>query len=255
MKKTFITLLALAGIASAATSITLPEASDFTWIKGNTLSVTETVPAPTEEDPDATKDVTHSITSKDVNQPIAAGNIGKLAAAVTDMTGWFGGTGQGHTQTDIYDGNVYGEDISIISSTSFSFKSRPALSGEYVALGVTLTEAADSITLTFDTTGKLGYSLWSYDATTSTATELVGLTYQGASGSVSQTYNTDTVEASQLFVVWTANHPTGNAGGGATVTVSNIGLSYTAAPPVPEPATATLSLLALAGLAARRRRH
>ena len=173
----------------------------------------------------------------------------QLAAAIGgDQTGWFAGTGQA------YGADSYGTDISIISDSSFSFKCRPALSGEYVALGVALPEAAESITLSFDTTNKLGYSVWSYDGTT--ATEVIGLTYQGNAGSVSQTYNTSVVDASQLFVLWTANHPSGNAGGGQTVTVSNIALSYSAAPSasVPEPTTATLSLLALAGLAARRRR-
>ena len=224
MKKTLITLLALAGAAAAAdiTPITLPPNSDYTWVAGSN--------------------------AQGIGTGASAEIVQQLATAIgEDKVGWFAGTGQA------YDFASYGSDISIISDTSFSFKSRPALSGEYVALGVKLTDAAESITLTFDTTNKLGYSLWSYDGTT--ATELVGLTYQSASGSVSQTYNTDTVDASQLFVVWTANHTTGNAGGGQTVTVSNIALKYTAAPAVPEPATATLSLLALAGLAARRRRH
>ena len=223
MKKTFITLLALAGIASATTSITLPGNSDYTWVAGSNAS--------------------------GIGKGASAEIVQNLATAIgDDKVGWFAGTGQA------YDANAYGSDISIISSTSFSFKSRPGLSGEYVALGVTLKEAAESITLTFDTTGKLGYSLWSYDGTT--ATELVGLTYQGGAGDgIESTYNTaDIAAGSTIFAIWTANHPTSSETGGQAITVSEIGLSYTAAPPVPEPATATLSLLALAGLAARRRR-
>ena len=226
MKKTIIALLALAGMAGAADStpiaITLPGSDDYTWIAGSNAN--------------------------GIGTGASAEIVTKLATAITsagaDQVGWYAGTGQA------YGANDYGSDISVISSTSFSFKSRPALSGEYVALGVTLPVNADSITLSFDTTNKLGYSVWSYDGTT--ATELIGLTYQSGSGSVSQTYNTATVDASQLFVLWTANHPSGNVGGGNAVTVSNIALSYT--PAVPEPATATLSLLALCGLAARRRR-
>ena len=118
-----------------------------------------------------------------------------------------------------------------------------------MALGLTKTFTASSITLTFTTDKALGYSLWSYDGTT--ATELIGNTYV-ATGDVSVTYDKALVEPSQLFVLWTAN-PSGegntNASGGTAVNVSNIGVSY-----IPEPATATLSLLALAGLAARRRR-
>ena len=228
MKKTLITLLALAGAAAAA-DITLPAETDYTWIAGSNASGIGT---------GATAEIVQQLATA-----ITDSDIGN-----TDKVGWFAGTGQA------YGANDYGTDISIISSTSFSFKSRPALSGEYVALGVELTEAADSITLTFDTSNKLGYSLWSYNGTT--ATELVGLTYQSGAGTgITSTYNTaDIAAGSTIFAIWTANHPSGNAGGGQTVTVSNIGLSYTAAPAVPEPATATLSLLALAGLAARRRR-
>ncbi len=230
MKKTLITLLALAGVAAAAesTAITLPESSDFTWVAGGNATGIGT---------SASATIVQQLATA-----ITASNIGN-----TDLVGWFGGTGQAYASD-----SDYGTDISIISSNSFSFKCRPALSGEYVALGVSLTEAADRITLTFDTTNKLGYSLWSYNGTT--ATELVGLTYQSATGTgISSTYNTaDIAAGSTIFAIWTANHSSGNAGGGAAITVSNIGLSYTAA--VPEPATATLSLLALCGLAARRRR-
>ena len=236
MKKTFITLLALTGIASAATSITLPESSDYTWVAGSNAS-----------------GIGVGATSADIVQNLAAAitasNIGN-----TDLTGWFAGTGQA------YDANDYGADVSITSTNSFTFKCRPALSGEYVALGVELTEAADSITLTFANDKKAGYSVWSYDESTSTATELIPNTGLTAAGTVNATYNTATVAPSQIFVVWTANPSTGNAGGGQAITISDIALSYEAAanvpatPGVPEPATATLSLLALAGLAARRRR-
>ncbi len=226
MKKTIIALLALAGVA-AADSITLPGNTDYTWVAGSNAN---------------------GIGTGAVTADIVKNLADAITAAGVDWTGWFGGTGQG------YGADSYGSDISITSGSSFSFTCRPALSGEYVALGVALPGAAESITLSFDTNNKLGYSVWSYDGTT--ATELIGSTYQSGSGSVSQTYSTDTVEASQLFVLWTANHSSGNAGGGAGITVSNIQLSYSAAPSasVPEPTTATLSLLALAGLAARRRR-
>ena len=223
MRKTLITLMALAGVAVADEALTLPGNDDFTWIAGSNAS-----------------GIGAGASSADIVQNLASAitsaNIGN-----TDLVGWFGGTGQA------YGTNDYGNDISIISDTSFSFICRPALSGEYVALGLTKAFTASSITLTFNTNKALGYSLWSYDGTT--ATELIGNTYVGTAGDVSVTYDAALVEPSQLFVVWTANHASGNAGGGQTVTVSNIGISY-----IPEPATATLSLLALAGLAARRRR-
>lgn len=228
MKKTLITLLALCGVAGAA-PLTLPGTDDFTWIAGSNAS--------------------------GIGTGSSAEIIQNLASAITvianiDLTGWFGGTGGPYAQTDY-------NEITITATNSFEFVSRPAQGGEYVALGVSLEETASAITLTFKNDKKAGYSLWSYDATTFTATELIASTGLTAAGTVEATYNTAAVNPSTLFVVWTANPSTGTAGGGAKVTISDIALSYTAAPAapsVPEPTTATLSLLALAGLAARRRR-
>ena len=227
MKKTLITLLALAGVAAAA-PLTLPDTDDFTWIAGSNANGIGT---------GSSADIIQNLAAA-----ITADNIGN-----TDLTGWFGGTGQGYGQAS------YPNDIAITATDSFKFVCRPALSGEYVALGVSLEETASAITLTFSNDKKAGYSLWSYDATTSTATELIATTGLSAAGTVDVTYNTADVNPSTLFVVWTANPSgeTGNAGAGQTITISDIALSYTA---VPEPTTATLSLLALAGLAARRRR-
>ena len=230
MKKTLITLLAICGVAGAA-QLTLPDNGDFTWIAGSNASGIGTGSS--------------AAIIENLAAAITADNIGN-----TDLTGWFGGTGQAYAQRDY-------NEIHITATNSFTFVSRPGLSGEYVALGVSLEETASAITLSFTNSAKAGYSLWSYDATTSTATELIATTGLTTAGTVEATYNTADVNPSTLFVVWTANPSTGNAGGGAKVTISDIALSYTAAlaaPAVPEPATATLSLLALAGLAARRRR-
>ncbi len=229
MKKTIIALFALAGVAAADTvPLTLPGADDFTWIAGSNASGIGTG------------------SSAEIIQQLASA-ITDSTIGNTDLTGWFGGTGQAYAQTSY-------NDITINSTNSFTFKSRPALSGEYVALGVSLDEAASAITLTFSNDKKVGYSLWSYDSASATATELIGTTGLTAAGTVEVTYDAAEVKPSTLFVVWTANPSTGAEGGNTQVNISNIGLSYSTAP-IPEPATATLSLLALAGLAARRRRR
>ena len=224
MKKTIITLLAICGVAGAA-PLTLPGTDDFTWIAGSNASGIGT---------GASAEIIQNLAAA-----ITADNIGN-----TDLTGWFGGTGQAYGQES-------DNEITITATNSFTFVSRPSRGGEYVALGVSLEEAASAITLTFTSDKKAGYSLWSYDATDKTATELIATTGLTKADTVKETYNTADVNPSTLFVVWTANPSTGAESDGARVTISDIALSYTA---VPEPTTATLSLLALAGLAARRRR-
>lgn len=224
MKKTIITLLAICGVAGAA-PLTLPGTDDFTWIAGSNASGIGT---------GSSAEIIQNLAAA-----ITASNIGN-----TDLTGWFGGTGQAYGQES-------DNEITITATNSFTFVSRPSRGGEYVALGVSLEEAASAITLTFTSDKKAGYSLWSYDATDKTATELIATTGLTTADTVKETYNTADVNPSTLFVVWTANPSTGAESNGAKVTISDIALSYTA---VPEPTTATLSLLALCGLAARRRR-
>lgn len=238
MKETIITLLAICGVAAAetVTPLTLPGTGDFTWIAGSNASGIGT---------GASADIIQNLAAA-----ITADNIGN-----TDLTGWFGGTAHAYDANSGYRG-----DISITSSTSFTFVCRSSLSGVYVALGVSLEKAASAITLSFKNSAKAAYSLWSYDATAKTATELIATTGLTTAGTVEAIYNTADVNPSTLFVVWNAKPSTGAESKGATVTISDIALSYTAVPAapvtpaVPEPTTATLSLLALAGLAARRRR-
>ena len=198
MKKTIITLLAICGVAGAA-PLTLPGTDDFTWIAGSNASGIGT---------GSSAEIIQNLAAA-----ITADNIGN-----TDLTGWFGGTGQAYGQ-DSYN------EITITATNSFTFVSLPSHGGEYVALGVSLEETASAITLTFSNDRKAGYSLWSYDATTSTATELIATTGLTEAGTVKETYNTADVNPSTLFVVWTANPSTGAESNGAKVTISDIALN------------------------------
>lgn len=218
-------MFALAGLASGAT-LSLPGQSDFTWIPGSNASGIG-----------AGADATLIQTWAEYTE-----------GAAGDLVGWFAGTGQAYAQ------NAYNE-IFVTGTDSFVFKSRPALSGEYMIMGVALTEDISSVTLSFSNNNRVGYSLWAYDTEANTVTELIASTVSAGGSTVNATYDTAEIssENTVLLAHWTANAAgQGNAGGGTDVNVTGISLSYTAS--VPEPATASLSLLGLAALMIRRRR-
>lgn len=208
LPKVWHLVLYTCAMRAAAIPVALPDSSDFTWIPGSN--------AP---------GIGNSATSATIVQKLVAA-ITSPPVGNTDLTGWFGGTGQGHSSSD------YGADISIISPHSFSFLSRPRLSGEYVALGAKLTESARLITLKFSyagtipagqttATGTIGYSLWSYDTTTQTATELVAYNTITAGSSVTLNHLGNVTGKSELLVIWNSNPP----GGGGSGIVSSITLA------------------------------
>lgn len=218
-------MFALAGMAMAdSITLTNPAASAFTWIPGSEGS--------------------------GITTSMSAANVGGIISAIpgeAGLVGWFGGTGQGYAQS-AYD------EIHITGQNSFTFCSRPALTGEYVMMGVALPTAADSITLSFSADKYIGYALFSFDGenVTEIISKAVTNSDKTSGASINVTEEVD-VPASTMFVLWSSKPDNSTSvGGGQTITVSNIAVAYT--PAVPEPATATLSLLALAGLAARRRR-
>ena len=202
-------VLCTCAVQAAALPVALPDSADFTWIPGsNAIGIGNTA--------------TTAAMVQNLAAAITSPTIGN-----TDLTGWFGGTGQGHSA------GSYGSDISILSSNSFSFTSRPRLSGEYVAAGAELPETAYRISLSFDyagtvpagqsaPTGTIGYSLWGYNASASTATELIAYTTLNAGTNASQSHLGSVEGTTQLILVWNANPP----GGGGSGTVSGITLSY-----------------------------
>lgn len=144
---------------------------------------------------------------------------------------------------------------------------------EIVVMCTLLPIDAVAINLHYSTQNSgLSHSVWMYNTNTKEITEL-GHEQNSVSGEFSATYalqngvNLDSDE-SYLFVLWDANQ------GQGYLDINGVDLSFTpdsedpdyndfienntpvipGAPSIPEPTTATLSLLALAGLAARRRR-
>lgn len=179
--------------------LSLPNAKDYTWVAGSNATGIGTA---------ASAEIIQKLITAITNEQI--GN--------TDLIGWFAGTGQNYTAND------YGADISIIDSTSFTFKSRPGLGGEYVALGVKMDNIVDSITLSFTSDNKLGYSLWGYNSKSNSVASIVGQTNLTEAGAINVTKNISSISVDYLFIVWNANPSSGAASAGATVKISNIEL-------------------------------
>ena len=201
MKKTlFIMMVAMGMQASAAMeNLTLPQAGDYVWVPGSNASGLTTAP---------TAELVAQMAAAIVNPSI--GN--------TDTEGWFGGTGQGYNAT-----STYGSDVTINSADSFTFTKRPALSQEYVMMGVSVSGGANAISFSFTCDNTVGYSLWGYDADTGTATQLVGYTEMTATGSVSQELGALSADVDTIFMLW-GTTPI-NGGGGSKSTVTNITLA------------------------------
>lgn len=235
MKKTFITLLALAGAASAATtqvwdlsqSVT---SGDFLYNASTGLftdnsEVEGTVLNGADGGGRIQTNITFTLNltaaqtvTGDTNllQMDMGGDIG-LALTTTGLAGtWQGGTGS--------------------SRVSVAFETLLADSGVFADI-----EGNKYITLTFVETYGSGVQVWS---NTTKLIDDAGLK-SSSNTSLSSIYvNSGYVEALQFETEWK----------GEDIVNTNVAFNAEAMQVIPEPATATLSLLALAGLAARRRR-
>ena len=239
MKKTFFTLLALAGAASAATT--------QVW------------------------DLSQSVTSGDFLYDAEAGLF--TDNADVDGTVLNGADGASHIQTNItftlnltkaqtvtadtklLDMDMGGDVGLAITSTGLAGTwnggtgSRGAVTFETLLAdsGVMVDAAGDKfITLTFVQTYGSGVQVWS------NTTKLINDTGLKSSSntSLSSIYaNSGYIEALQFDTTWHGDSIVNTNVAFNEAVASNLNLQY-----VPEPATATLSLLALCGLAARRRR-
>ena len=241
MKKTLIAMFALAGMAMAADVytdvLTLPASSTY-WGKAASG--------------DEASDHWSDSTSKNT---ISATFVNYAFVAAPNAT-------TGKIYYGCANGNGYGEGDVVIStaedkSISFNTTGRGGNGGEYVAItlsGADLIAGRESdkdtltgVTFAFTNNVAAGaYSAWGYTDGDETVTKLsVNETAAGT--------NTITLTGTQLKDLDRVIFVIGNATSNTQVT--NLSVTSTFTPAVPEPATATLSLLALAGLAARRRRH
>lgn len=156
--------------------------------------------------------------------------------------------------SDVYfnSGSVTVEEGAQVTLENVTFKSRGAVeNGENVSTGLVL---EDNATLTISGNQALEVSTLSVGSGVSFVVELSDEVFENLDHSEINLFNVsggDEIDLSGVQFTFTNGEAmktgTITAGGGGTITVTN---SYL----VPEPTTATLSLLALAGLAMRRRR-
>lgn len=232
MKKTMIALLALAGVAAAETvTLTMPATADnggHGWIS-------------------ATSALTAFANSGDGGYMFNAGGIvnpdtsfseGILTTTdgVTSLTlaPRTGAAGSGEAIV-LSGSNLVGYSV---DSFTFGIESSSCTSTANIALTLAVIKKSDST--------------WSVVQSTTGSLTL------NSSAELTLTLSQSIDWTSSYKVVAVIDNTAGTLGGGTSPTYTMTGITMSAvatpAPVVPEPTTATLSLLALAGLAARRRR-
>ena len=236
MKRTIVALLAL-GVSASAENVTLsPGTTTVTGVSGGKINEKR----PFEQASDYTKDDLKSIIDV-ISDP--------------KVPGWYTGVGQGK--------NEYFSDVELTTTdstvTGFKFKARSGVSYEYVLALVSAPEnvTTTALTMSFTPTANIAVSVWCFDKNTESITLLQGRTQADKDVPATVTVDQLSLNDNQMFVfAWSSSAVTDWSTGDTEITVKNIALNATtsATPSVPEPATATLSLMALAGLAARRRR-
>lgn len=223
MKKTIITLLALSGIAAAATETETKQYSgDFAWGTGATptLTLTNSPLTITLSTTEAYKNTSYLQGSFTPDSNVGNGDPWALSFVITNTGG-----------TDI--------TLTALEFGLFSFNAGGTTQSTYTDRSITLT-------LSGDLTGTTNYT--------------VKGNADGSLANMSLTLaNTPTIAAGEsirfnLDVARAATETLGTFVGldSATLTTQ---VEVTQTETVPEPTTATLSLLALAALAARRRRR
>ncbi len=253
MRKTLITLMALAGVAAANTSFSYTPISDTTlgsWSYHGTATITDSVITTTNTNwqVDAatyTLAETHTYTTADMlSFSFDATNNGTGNSALTlAIIGTSNAIVLGHGTY-----NRPADQLQVAVTDNVS------VTGGYVFAD---TNPGDDLTLTAGATLNGGMPA---NGTTSTISGSIAwdgdsfaltLGSSAVEGTLSYDLGITKLDVTKLMVtIEGGGSPTHGNTDWQTPTMSNLTITS----PIPEPATATLSLLALAGLAARRRR-
>ena len=255
MKKTLITLLALAGIAMGETlTLTIPT--------GNQNSTTKK---------DVDDDGDKEIDREDVVFIVASGST-NVAAAITafaddgkDGGYMFNNGGAVESEVANNEGFITSDPEKGICLTLYG-RTGAGGSGEAIVLSGTELVGSSVESFTFSIAGStcdqadkaIGMTLAVVQKEGNTWTKVgnaaTGSFLTGSGSSITLTLDEAINWSDAYKVVAIVDNQAKNVTGGTTAYSMN-GISVSATYSIPEPATATLSLLALAGLAARRRRH
>ena len=278
MKKTLIALLALAGVAVGAEpetgSLVLTNSNGTKTSNGKTVvdtaSITTTVAATTTtwvKDVITLSGSTITITDASVGNSTTAGKY----TGETNLNGYVIGdinVGNGDTDTDpkayyVYSVSFSASEAITLSSIDVGFKITSAGGGDQSGRWVTyywqLTSGTgESVTPLVNYSDVASWIRASSDGTASGTQSSTGtLTMNMGSTPITLDANTKYTLNLKITGVNNADANNNNAGGkiddkGGFVHIGTI--TARVSQTIPEPTTATLSLLALAGLAARRRR-
>ena len=222
MKKTLIALLALAGVAAAAQDFAIPTAADF--YAGN-----YTFDFLINED-DVIYDATHQITGL-TNGNVLAIYYGTFSGNEYNTNAAFFTVSEGVITLSIGRGSLANAWDSTTSTPILKSDTTFTISNDNVSGGMFVNSSSEPITIEIGKTYTITNAVKTNETTNNQSVSLW-------------------VEGNDVALA-TVNYKGNMYGGGAnTVMTSMLNATYT----VPEPTTATLSLLALAGLAARRRR-
>lgn len=248
MKKSLITLLALSSVASAeAPPPLLPDFTGFTWLQ-----------KPSTDYAFWNQDIGGN---GSVDADLMLNNLKHVAGLALHETGWRWNTGKL---------NYSGNDVDFIKAedgsytNAFNFTSKYAYKGVFVVASRKLSdfltlpnEVLSSLTISFKASGQsdIGFSAWVWDGTQATALIEETKTLNVGDGAVNAftvgdlSLNSDMT----LLFLWNECYDGTDVNGKNMNAITDLSSSYTTTI-IPEPTTATLSLLALAGFAVRRRR-
>ena len=238
MKKTIITLIALASVAAATESNVTPITLDVTF--GNCAQTTA------------------SAATLTIEEGVMTGSVQSLVQTDTTTAVSLQTSGAAGTNAAVFTPNTnVGNGAPWTATFNFDNVNKALTSLDSINLGVVLFDSSGNYQQGGATwTGGITFTATITDSTTASPLGTFAYTLEPRNGQGSTPYAItlagNSIDLTNVSSFDMELELTNGLSGGTFAGLSSMG--FTGTPVVPEPTTATLSLLALAGLAARRRR-